>query len=198
MAEIEYYWFPISPYSYLAGRKLDTIAARHGATITYRPFAMLQVFEKVGTPPVPQRHPFRQAYRLADIARVAAFEGLPVNLKPRYWPANPVPASVAVIAAQAAGDGDLGGLAHAIVRACWAEDRDVADDAVVTDLLAAHGFDPGLLDRALLSGVETYERNTTRALDLGVFGAPTYVVGTELFWGQDRLPHLDAHLAALA
>jgi 2-hydroxychromene-2-carboxylate isomerase len=63
-------------------------------------------------------------------------------------------------------------------------------------LLAGAGFEPGLASRGLLSGVGVYERNTEEALRAGVFGAPFYVVGEEVFWGQDRLPHLDAHLAS--
>ena len=83
-------------------------------------------------------------------------------------------------------------------RAVWAEDRDIAEDAVVRDCLAEAGFDPRLADKGMLSGVETLQRNTDEALRRGVFGAPSYVVGDEIFWGEDRLPHLDAHLAALA
>jgi 2-hydroxychromene-2-carboxylate isomerase len=107
-----------------------------------------------------------------------------------------VPASAAIIAAQAAGGGDVGGLVHGILRAVWAEERDIADDQVVREVLAASGFDPGLADRGMLSGAETLERNTEEALQRMVFGVPSYVVGEEVFWGQDRLPHLDAHLAA--
>ena len=103
-----------------------------------------------------------------------------------------MPASAAIIAAQAAGGGDVGALAHAFLRAVWAEDRDIAEDAVVRDVLAQAGFDPALADRGLLTAVETLERNTDEALRRGVFGAPSYVVGEEIFWGQDRLPLLDA------
>jgi 2-hydroxychromene-2-carboxylate isomerase len=196
MAEIEYYLFPLSPFSYLAGLGLEEVAAEHGARITYRPFDLFRVFRETGTPMVKDRHPSRQAYRLADIARVARMRGMPINLHPAHWPTNPVPASAAIIAAQAAGGGDLGQLVHAILKAVWAEDRDIAEDAVLEELLASTGFEPGLAGRGLLSGVEVYERNTEDALRAGVFGAPSYVVDGEVFWGQDRLPHLAAHLAA--
>jgi 2-hydroxychromene-2-carboxylate isomerase len=196
MAVIDYYLSPLSPYGYLAGTELETIAGRRGARVVYRPIQLARVFQAVGTPPVVERHPSRQAYRLADIARVARAQGLPVNLRPAHFPTNPAPASAAIISAQAAGGGDLGGLVHGFLRAVWAEDRDIAEDAVVRDVLAAHGFDPALADRGLLGAMETLERNTDEALRRGVFGAPSYVVGEELFWGQDRLAHLDAHLAA--
>jgi len=196
MVGIDYYCFPLSPFSYLAGLRLEEVAAKHGAAIAYKPVQLFRIFAETGTPQVKDRHVSRQKYRLADIARIARANGLPVNLQPRHWPTNPVPASAAIIAAQSAGGGDVGGLVHAFLRAVWAEDRDIAEDAVVRDTLVAFGFDPGLADKGMLSAVETLERNTDEALRRMVFGAPSYVVGDEIFWGQDRLPHLDAHLAA--
>ena len=73
----------------------------------------------------------------------------------------------------------------------------MSDDGVVRECLEAAGFAPDLADKSMLSGAETLERNTDEALRRGVFGAPSYVVGDEVFWGQDRLAHLDAHLAGL-
>jgi 2-hydroxychromene-2-carboxylate isomerase len=195
MTTIDYFWFPISPFTYLAGTGLEKVAAKHGAEVAYRPVQLFRIFAETGTAQVKDRHPSRQKYRLADIARVAAMNGMPINMTPAFWPANPVPASIAVIAAQAAGGGDLSGLAHSFPKACWAEDRDVSDDGVVRECLEAAGFAPDLADKSMLSGAETLERNTDEALRRGVFGAPSYVVGDEVFWGQDRLAHLDAHLA---
>jgi 2-hydroxychromene-2-carboxylate isomerase len=197
MAEIDYYLFPLSPFAYLAGLGLEEIAARRGATITYKPVQLLRIFAETGTPALKDRHVSRQKYRLQDIARLGRAGGLPVNPAPRHFPTNPVPASAAIISAQAAGGGDLGALVHGVLRAVWAEERDIAEDAVVRDLLAQAGFDPALADRGLLTAVETLERNTDEAIRRMVFGAPTYVVGDEVFWGQDRLPLLEAHLAAL-
>jgi 2-hydroxychromene-2-carboxylate isomerase len=194
MAQIDYYAFPLSPFSYLAGLRLEEIAGRHGAAIVYKPVDLFRIFRETGTPPVKDRHPARQKYRLMDIARVARANGLPVNLQPRHFPTNPVPASAAIIAAQEAGGGDTGRLVHALLRAVWAEDRDIAEDAVIRDCLAEAGFDPGIADRSLFTGVQVLEDNTEEALRRMVFGAPTYAVGDQLFWGQDRLAHLDAHL----
>lgn len=197
MAVIDYFLFPLSPYGYMAGQKLEAIAAAHGAQVVYKPFQLFRIFEAVGTAQVKDRHPARQKYRLQDIARTARFEGLPINLRPAFWPTNPAPAAIAIINAQAAGGGDLGALVHGVQKAVWAEDRDIADGAVVRDLLNAYGFDPALADKGMLEAMETLERNTEEALRIGLFGAPSYVVGEEIFWGQDRLPQLDRHLAEL-
>lgn len=196
MARIDYYLSPISVFCYLAGLRLEAVAASRGAAVVYRPVQLPRILAATGGVALQDRHPSRLRYRAQDIARVARREGLPIDLEPPFFPTNAAPASAAIIAAQAAGGGDLGGLVHGLLRACWAEDRDVADDAVLRDVLAAHGFDGGLADRGLLGSMETLERNTEEALRRGVFGVPSYAVGDELFWGQDRLADLDAHLAA--
>ncbi len=195
MARIDYYCFPLSPFSYLAGLRLEEIAACHGAEIAYKPVELFRIFAETGTPLVKDRHPARQKYRLADIERLGRAAGLPVNPHPRHWPTNPVPASAAIITAQEAGGGDTGRLLHALLRAVWAEDRDIAEDAVIAGCLAEAGFDPALAGRGLLTAVETLQRNTDEALARAVFGAPSYLVDEEVFWGQDRLDLLDAYLA---
>ena len=144
-----------------------------------------------------ERHPARQEYRLIEIERQAVANGLAVNPKPMFFPTNPAPSSYAIIAAQSAGGGDMGVLVHSILRACWAEEKNVADDEVIKACLSAAGFDPGLADSGLLSGAEVYGRNLEDAVSAGVFGAPFYVVGDGArFWGQDRLDELDHYLAA--
>ncbi len=196
MTEIDYYLFPLSPFAYLAGDKLERIAAKHGATIRYKPVQLFRIFAETGTAQVKDRHVSRQKYRLVEIKRLARANGMPINLPPRFAPTNTVPASVAIITAQIAG-GDVGGLVQGFLRAVWAEERDIAEDEVVREILAAAGFDPGLADRGMLSGVETLERNTDEALRRMVFGVPSYLVGDEIFWGQDRLDLLDARLSEI-
>ncbi|QHQ36209.1 2-hydroxychromene-2-carboxylate isomerase [Algicella marina] len=194
MAEIDYYFTTISPFTYLAGQKLEAIAARRGATINYKPFNLMELGQKTGFVPPKDRHPNRQKYRLQELKRIAAHEGLPITLKPAFWPANPVPSSAAIISAAKAGGGDIGALTHGLMRACWAEEKNIADDDIVSECLIAAGFDADLGTKGMLSAVETFERNTNEALDAGVFGSPFYVVGEECFWGQDRLDYLDRHL----
>ena len=115
-------------------------------------------------------------------------------------PAHPATAGRAMAgpppaAAQNAGGGDLGQLAHAITRSVWAEEKDIAEDAVIRACLEEAGFDPGLADSGLLVGAETYAKNLEEAVEKGVFGSPFYICEDgEMFWGQDRLDDLDAHL----
>ncbi|MDQ1899126.1 2-hydroxychromene-2-carboxylate isomerase [Paracoccus sp. WLY502] len=199
MANIDYYFGTISPYAYLAGDRLERIAERHGATITYKPLDILQLFDRTGGIRPANRHPSRMEYRAQELTRWADHLGLALNIKPAFWPVNMAPSSYAVIAAQETGGGDLGGLVQGILRAVWAEDRDISDDGVLRDILEKHGFDPALVDRGLFVGAETYGRNLEQAVEAGAFGSPFYVVrdSGQKFWGQDRLDFLDRHLAAL-
>ena len=121
---------------------------------------------------------------------------MPVNVKPAHFPTNPAPASYALIAAQSAGGGDMAALVAGITRACWAREKDLRDDAVIKSCLEAAGFDPSLADSGLLAGAQAYEQNLEDAVNAGVFGAPFFITEDGgRFWGQDRLTHLDMHLA---
>ena len=194
MTQIDYYFAVLSPYCYLAGTRLEEVAAKHGATINYKPFDIIQGFGRMGGTPPKDRHISRIEYRAQELPRQAKKLGMAFNLKPAHWPTNGAPASYAFIAAQNAGGGDLGLLAHAFTRACWAEEKDIAQDDVIQACLVEAGFDPALADSGLLQGAETYTRNLEDAVDAGAFGAPFYVVSEHRFWGQDRIADVDLYL----
>ncbi len=196
MAHIDYFFATGSSHCYLAGKRLEAIAQKHSATITYKPFDLMAVFARTGSTPPRERHASRQQYRLQDLARQARKQGLKMDLKSPFGFSNPAPSSYAIIAAQNAGGGDLGELVHSFLRAAWAELRDISDDAVVRDCLQKAGFDPALADSGMLAGAETYAANIEQAVARGVFGAPFYITDDDQrFFGQDRLDDLDLHLA---
>jgi 2-hydroxychromene-2-carboxylate isomerase len=194
MTQIDYYFATLSPYCYLAGMRLEEVAAKHGATINYKPFDIIQGFGRTGGTPPKDRHPSRIEYRAQELPRQAKKLGIPLNLQPAHWPTNSAPSAYAFIAAQNAGGGDLGALAFGITRAVWAEEKDIAQDDVIRACLVAAGFDPSLADSSLLEGAETYARNLEEAVEAGAFGAPFYVIGDQRFWGQDRIEDIDLHL----
>ncbi|QFT57482.1 2-hydroxychromene-2-carboxylate isomerase [Sulfitobacter sp. THAF37] len=195
MPRIDYYFATLSPYCYLAGQRLEEVAQKHGATITYKPFDIIAAFSRTGGTPPKERHISRIEYRAQELPRQARKLDMPFHLQPAHWPTNGAPAAYAFIAAQNAGGGDLGLLAHAITRSVWADEKDIAQDEVIRACLTEAGFDPGLADSGLLEGAETYARNLEEAVEAGVFGAPFYIVGEQRFWGQDRIGDLDLHLA---
>ncbi|MEM6595342.1 MAG: 2-hydroxychromene-2-carboxylate isomerase [Pseudomonadota bacterium] len=196
MPHIDYYFATLSPYTYLAGTRMEEVAAKHGATIRYKPLSIMDLFGRTGGTPPPQRHINRQEWRLQELRRSSKKLGMPMNIKPAHWPTNPAPSSYAIIAAQNEGGGDLAGLVHGFVRAVWAEEKDVAEDAVVREVLEANGFDGGLADKGMLAGAEEYAANLEEAVEKGVFGAPFYITDSdERFWGQDKIEDLDLFLS---
>ena len=164
MAHIDYYLFPLSPFTYLAGDRLERIAAQHGASVTYKPFDLIAAFARTGGTPLPERPKARLDYRAQDLMRTARALGMPFNLSPAHVPTNPAPAAFAIIAAQKAGGGDVGALVRAILAAAWAEEKNIADDGVIRACLDSAGFDPALADTGLFTGAEVYERTLEEAV----------------------------------
>ncbi|MEW9919659.1 2-hydroxychromene-2-carboxylate isomerase [Marimonas sp. MJW-29] len=195
MPQIDYFFATLSPYCYLAGTRLEVVAEKHGATINYKPFDIIAAFSRTGGTPPKDRHPSRQEYRAQELTRQAKKLGMKFNLQPAHWPTNGAPAAYAFIAAQNAGGGDLGKLAHVITRSVWADEKDIAQDDVIRACLTETGFDPALADSGLLQGAETYAANLEEAVERGVFGAPFYFVDDQRFWGQDRIADLDLYLS---
>lgn len=196
MPHIDYYFSTISPYTYLAGTRMEAAAKAQGATITYKPLDLIALFGRTGGVPPGQRHENRQVHRLQELRRQAAKENLPINLKPAHSPTNAAPSCYAVIAAQNAGGGDLGALVQGFTRAVWAEEKNIADDDVIKAVLQDNGFDSSLADSGLLTGAETFARNLEEAVAAGAYGAPFYITDRdERFWGQDRIDDLALSLA---
>lgn len=191
---IDYFFSLRSPYAYLAGTRLEALADRRGVAVVYRPMDVAALFAATGGLPVGERHPSRQAYRLQDLKRRATRAGLPINLEPAHLPADARAASVAVIAAQSAGFG-VGLVAHALLRAVWAEEKNIAELTVIEGVLRANGVDPDAVAPHREAAESEYARSAEAAASAGVFGSPSYVVGPELFWGADRLDDLDDFLA---
>ena len=194
MTNIDYYFSVLSPFTYLADDRLEAIASRHGVGIKYKPFNIVEVFAKTGGTAPKDRHASRQAYRLQDLARTARMNGMDINLAPAHWPTNPEPASVAIILASRKKSGDIGKLVRAILGACWSQDRDIAENEVIVNCLESAGHDRSLATWIDDSAIDEYRQNTREAVSRNVFGAPSYLVGDQVFWGQDRLSHLDAWL----
>jgi 2-hydroxychromene-2-carboxylate isomerase len=195
---VEYYFAPNSPWTYLGHQRLWDITRAAGARIEVLPVDLGgKVFPISGGLPLAKRAPQRQAYRLLELKRFSQWLGLPLNLQPAYFPVNADDASRLTIAVQLHDGPDaamrLGG---ALLAAVWVQQRNIADEATLAALLAEQGLDAARLEQSHSQRVhDAYETYTTRAINAGVFGAPTYVVDGELFWGQDRLDFLQRRLA---
>jgi 2-hydroxychromene-2-carboxylate isomerase len=192
--QVDYYFSVNSPYVYLGSLRVAQMAAQLGAHWRYRPLHFSALAARAGSLVMTDADPARRAYYAQDLARQAAKAGLAILAAPPHWPANSAPASYAIIAAQAAGAGDLHGLVAAVSAAVWRDGRDIADGDVVADLLRSCGFDPAIADRGMFMAADEYARNVDDAIAAGVFGVPFIVAGEGRFWGQDRLEDAAQHL----
>jgi 2-hydroxychromene-2-carboxylate isomerase len=195
---VDYYFAPQSPWAYLGHQRLADIAQRAGASIRVMPIDLGgKVFPISGGLPLGQRAPQRQAYRLVELQRFSEHLHAPLNLKPRYFPVGGDDAARVIIAADLAqGAAAAMKVAGAVLAACWAQERNIADDKVLTELLVEQGLPASVLDQSHSQAVqERYEAYTQAAIDVGVFGAPSYVIDGEIFWGQDRLDFVERALA---
>lgn len=194
---VDYYLSLISPWAYLGGPRLEEIARRHGAELRVKPIDLAVVFPETGGLPLAKRAPARQDYRLAELRRWRDYLGMPLNVRPAHFPVPHETAARMVIAADRT-DGDPLRLAQAILAAVWAEERDISDAATLKAIAEATGHDAAALLGATESPAtgEAYAALSQEAIRRGVFGSPSYVFRSEIFWGQDRLDFLDRALAA--
>lgn len=186
-----------SPWAYFGAERLAAIAKKHNATLVHRP---IRVIQANGGIPLRTRPDSRQQYHEVELARWREHLGIPLNLKPKYYPCRTIEtAAQAVIALQRAGF-DVSQFSFAVQRALWAEDRDIADLATLKEIATATlGSEAAELVREpqVAEVVEEWQGNLDEAERRGIFGTPTYVVNDELFWGQDRLDFVDRGLASI-
>lgn len=191
---LEFFFDVVSTYSYLAHTQLDTIAARTGAEIVWRPMLLGGVFKATGnTSPI--ENPRKAPYLLMDAHRWAKHYGVPFNM-PASFPFNSVKPLRMILVAEKSGRGVAA--AKAAFRLAWSEGKDIADEANLRAIAEAAGLDAtaALAQIDEPSVKDALRANTDDAVRRGVFGAPAFFVGEELFWGNDRLHFVEAALRA--
>ncbi len=194
---VDYYYSHISPWTYLGTRKFYDIVKANGATIDFKPVSLGEIFPVSGGLPLPKRAPQRQAYRMFELKRWREYRDIPLTLEPAFFPADDTGAARIAIAAKLDG-ADIADLSHALLRAVWVEERNIADEATLAEIASNEGFNGNkLLDDSKNPKVqETFEAYTHDAIAQQVFGAPTYLIDGEPFWGQDRLEFVEHALAS--
>lgn len=188
---IDYYFAPISGFAYLGEPRLMAIAEQAGVSVRFRPVDIGVVFAASDTTPPVKQSPARLGYRLQDMKRQGERWSLPINPKPKYWPVPPALAGRLILSAEAAGI-EPHAVSFALLKAIYAEEKDISNEDTVAAVLANAGLDAGnLLQLATApKAVAAFEASTQEAVDRGVFGSPTYVLDDEMFFGQDRLGDL--------
>ena len=195
---IDYYASLNSPWTHLGAARIEAMAARHGASLRIWPVDFGTIFAASGGLPLPKRSPQRQAYRLQELARWREAVGEPIHLQPKFFPAAEMPAAGCVIAVrETIGDAPAIALAHRVLKALWQQEKNPGDPATLAQLIGEVGLDADAVMRlgADPKWAERRAADSQAALDRGVFGAPTYVIGEDMFWGQDRLEFVEKRLA---
>jgi len=195
---IDYYASLNSPWTHLGAARIEAMAMASGATLRIYPVDFGAIFAESGGLPLPKRSLQRQHYRLQELARWRDYLGIPINIQPKFFPSSEAQTSSCVIALrETMGDQPAIKLAHAVLKAVWQEERNPADPAVLPDLIRGIGQDA---DTVMTLGADPKwaamrESDTRAALARNVFGAPSYVIGDDIFWGQDRLEFVQRRLA---
>lgn len=192
---LEFFFDYASPYSYLASEQVEALAKRTGADIRWRPFLLGAVFKATGNVP-PITTPNKAIYLGKDLVDWAIHLGLPPFQMPSSFPINSLKADrLGIVAAE---QGRIAQFSHAAFRAAFVQGKDLNEPEVLAELARAAGLDAEkALARAEAQEIkDALRRNTDEAIARGAFGAPTFFVGDEMFFGNDRLIFVERLLSA--
>jgi 2-hydroxychromene-2-carboxylate isomerase len=185
---VDYYLTITSPWTFLGHDEFATMAKQAGAVVNVKPVDFGAVFAVSGGLPLPKRSLQRQRYRMFELQRWRRQRDIPLNLNPAHFPVDPTLGNNSVLAAREM-DLDAMTLASKLMYGVWCEEKNVSDAAFIRDTAKGLGMDGDAIlasaesdEIKALSGVLTEEAKAAQ-----VFGAPSYVINGELWWGQDRL-----------
>ena len=190
---VDFFFDLSSPYSYLAATQIEAIAKKHGATLSWKPMVLAAVFKATGNT-MPVTVAAKGPWMWKDLNRWAKQYGVGFNMTSRF-PFNAIKPERLVIAADR--EGKAGAAALAAFRGLWIDDKDIASDSELRAIASSIGMDPDAAMKAIEEPAikDQLRANTDEAVKRGAFGAPAIFVGDELFWGNDRLHHVEAALA---
>lgn len=192
---VDFYFDFGSPAAYLAYTQLPAICAETGATLNWKPMLLGGVFQATGNHS-PATVPAKGKYMFADLNRYAVRYGVPFKHNP-HFPINTLMLMRAAVGLQMREDGRQAAFTQAVFSAIWVNEKNMNDLGVMGAVLHEAGFDAAAM-LALVSQQDVKDRLkvlTQRAVERGIFGAPTMFVGDQMFWGQDRLEFVRQALA---
>lgn len=193
--QVEFFFDYASPYAYLGSEMVEDVCKRTGAELKWMPMVLGGVFQ-AREHTAPLNKPWRREYMMADLQGISEAHGIPYHHRTQFL-FKPI---LALRATLAIPQGPQRAKAvHAIYRGVWAQDKDLGDPVVLTQILNDAGFDGAALVEATNNQAvkDELKGNTDQAVARGVFGAPTmFLDGKRMFWGHDRLPLLEHFLKA--
>ena len=199
MTTVDYFMSHGSPWSFLGHNQFIQIAKNYNVKVNMYPVNYGEIFPISGGLPVSKRPPQRQNIRLQELQRWSKFLTINLNAEPTYFPSKSMLPSLIIIASQIKKTNKDFEIANKIMNALWVEDLDIDDEYVLKSILEKMGLNSE--DILLCANGEECLNNmqeyTKLAIQKGVFGAPTYIIDDQIYWGQDRLDFVEMHLASL-
>jgi 2-hydroxychromene-2-carboxylate isomerase len=196
MKKILYFYSVASPWSYLGIKRLKEISKKYSAQIIEKPIDLVgKVFVATGGTPVPQRHISRQNYRLLELKRWGEFLNIKINQKPKFFPPKD-PHLPALFCLASIDMGINMEFSSKVLEHLWVKENDISN--IDTLKLIADDLKISFEELNKLATSDKikkiYEANTQEAINMNIFGVPSYVYNNEIFWGQDRLELLEYSL----
>jgi 2-hydroxychromene-2-carboxylate isomerase len=196
MKKILYFYSVASPWSYLGIKRLKEISKKYSAQIIEKPVDLVgKVFVATGGTPVPQRHISRQNYRLLELKRWGEFLNIKINQKPKFFPPKD-PHLPALFCLASIDMGINMDFSSKVLEHLWVKENDISNidtlKLIADDLKISFGELSKLATSDKIKKI--YEANTQEAININIFGVPSYVYNNEIFWGQDRLELLEYSL----
>ena len=199
MNKIEYYMSHGSPWTFLGHKRINKIASENDYELIIMPVNYGEVFPATGGLPVNKRSLQRQKYRLQELGRWSEFLKVKLNTEPKFFPSRSMLPSLAIISAKLLKYENVMDIAYRIMEGLWIKELDIDDEetlkSVISKLIptAEELLDYSKQDIVL----SELKKNTKKALNSSVFGAPTYIIDNEVFWGQDRLDFVERYIKRL-
>jgi 2-hydroxychromene-2-carboxylate isomerase len=196
MKKILYFYSVVSPFAYLGNKKLIEISKKYSAEIIEKPIDLVgKVFVATGGVPVPQRHISRQNYRLLELKRWGNFLNIKINQKPKFFPPKD-PHTPALFCIASINMGIKNDFSFRVLEELWAQENDISNLETLKSIANDLKINFEELNKFAMSDKikKIYESNTQEAINMNIFGVPTYIYNNEIFWGQDRLELLEYSL----
>ena len=184
--QIDFYFDLVSPYSYVASMLIDEVALRGNAKVNWKPFLLGGVFKAVGTTEAPGLHPVKKPYLLKDLQRLSVHLKIPIKMPPDF----PVRTVLAMRTLCGFNADEIPQAANTLYKAYWVNNKDIADPDVVSSLVGSDAVEHAGMQEIK----DKLFQSTEEAVRRGAFGAPTFFVEDEMFFGHDRMSLLELHL----
>ncbi|KQT55121.1 MULTISPECIES: 2-hydroxychromene-2-carboxylate isomerase [unclassified Aureimonas] len=192
MPVIDYYFTSISPFTYLGHEEIRSVAGRHNAKLAVKPIDLKVIWAVTGHLPLAQRPAMRQDYRIIDMKRVAERRGLPINVRPKFFPADASFADLVTVSLVALDISPLDFM-ETVFTGVWVRDEDIADRVQIEDYLKRLGLPASeIIERAEAPEAAAIRKaNSDAAIAACIPGSPGFVLNGEPFFGQDRIDDLE-------